>query len=171
MTAAQYAALTQVMGPPTGKEEQTEKQSAQRPVMAVRRKQGYVRNCLDKLRPDSRSEVFRSIRAMFHGSGGLRDTEIDQMIDSLVKDAYFSIDASGKVHYSDEKARGLSVLKEQNCREVKSDANTKEGGVGTKDENTLEDTFSPALLTEGAESNDSIDGEAEVEPFHKVAHG
>ena len=171
MTAAQYAAFTQVMGAPATVDEPGEKKEAPRPVMAVKRKQGYVRNCLSQLRPDTRKEVFRSIRAMFHGSGGIRDTEIDQMIDSLVKDHYFSIDENGDVTYADEKAKALSILQEENRGKVKGDTYAKHGAIGTKNEDTLEDAFSPALLTEGPECDDAINGHHKVDQFEKISQG
>lgn len=170
MTAAQYAALTQVMGPKSGVDESEEKKPANRPVMAVHRKQGYIRNCLNQLRPENRQEVFRSIRSMFHGSGGIRDTEVDQMIDYLIKDGYFRIDAHDRVTYADEKDKVLSILQEENRSQVKGDAETEYSGVGPEDEESLEDAFSPALLAEVAEGDNPIDEDQRVEQLQKFAH-
>lgn len=174
MTAAQYAALTQVMGPKPGTEEPgtdglEKKEEVTRPVMAVRRKQGYVRNCLSQLRPDTRKEVFRSIRAMFHGSGGIRDTEIDQMIDSLIKDQYFSIDANGDVRYADEKAKVPSILEEENRGKIKGHPDAQQAGIGPEDQDSLEDAFCPALLTEVPEGDDTVNGQQQIKQFEQIS--
>jgi hypothetical protein len=99
MTKAQFAALTQVMDPKSEKKEE-QKKKVEAPVMAITRKLAYVRNCLDKLQPKTRTEVERTIRSMFHGTGGIRTQEIEQILQSLIKDKYLAITKDESVQYT-----------------------------------------------------------------------
>jgi hypothetical protein len=99
MTKAQFAALTQVMEPKSEKKKD-KKKVAEAPVMAVSRKLVYVRNCLDKLQPKTRTEVERTIRSMFHGTGGIRAQEIEHLLQRLIKDKYLAITEDESVQYT-----------------------------------------------------------------------
>lgn len=141
MTAAQYAALTQVMAPQQPDSEP--EKPLERPVMALKRKQASVRNCLDKLRPDTRREVARSIKAMFSGNGGIREQEIDLLIESLVKDGYFSFIGGEKVRYAEDKP-DATILGEQNNSPLPSPEPPAENTKNATDEKPAK-----SLLVEG----------------------
>ena len=158
MTAAQFAALTQVI---TADPQPEEKKPASLPVMALKRKQTNVRNCLDQLRPESRQEVIRSIRAMYRGMGGIREEEIIQIMESLVKEGYFSFDADERACYSDN-AKPVSILQKQNSREEKGDTDAQQDSVAPAYQGSLEKTFTPSLLVEVPEGDQPVDGNGKV---------
>lgn len=158
MTAAQFAALTQVI---TADPKPEVKKPAQLPVMALKRKQTNVRNCLEQLRPENRQEVIRSIRAMYRGMGGIREEEIIQIMESLVKEGYLSFDADERACYADE-GKPVSILQKQNGRKEKGDTYAQKESVATADQASLEKTFTPSLLVEVPEGDQPVDGDAEV---------
>jgi hypothetical protein len=165
MTAAQYAALTQVMDNKREAEQELESEQqrnpVERPVMALKRKQVYVRSCFDKLRPETRHEAIRSIRAMFQGSGGIRQSEIEQMIESLLKDKYFSIDEQGRIRYRD-KDTVISILEEESRREKESKAESQQSAVDAIDKDALEEALSPSLLVEVAKCDQPVDRDSQI---------
>jgi hypothetical protein len=104
MTAAQYDALKQVVGPVQLNEVSPQKATSvstvrQPHAMAVRRKLQSVRSCILKLKPKNSEEVFRLIKSVYHQSGGISDTEVTQILSVLEKEKFLGFNEDGTVNY------------------------------------------------------------------------
>ena len=122
MTPAQYDAVVKVFGaersgdaPAENDLDKIPAEAARQEIpvaMAVRRKLEYVRSCLRKLRPGTRTEVIRSIESLFRFSGGIREQEVEQILSQLQKEKYLTLDAEGMVSYKWETTAEGRLIKE-----------------------------------------------------------
>jgi len=62
----------------------------------------YVAERLKKLSPKKKDGVVRSVEAMFQFSGGISSSEIEEVITTLQKQKFFTIDPSGRVNYTED---------------------------------------------------------------------
>jgi hypothetical protein len=90
MTAAHFEALCQLQG-------SSKEQSATPECLADR--VAYVRERIAKLSPKKRDGVVRSILAMFQFTGGIPESQVEEIIGRLVKAKFFTIDERGHVTY------------------------------------------------------------------------
>lgn len=103
MSVSQYDALVQVLGPAQTGESPPEPAPVS-PVrkthaMAVKRKLQSVRSCIVKLKPKNSEEVFRVIKSVYSQSGGISDTEVNQILTVLEKEKFLGFDEDGTVNY------------------------------------------------------------------------
>jgi hypothetical protein len=91
MSAAQFEALAQLQSTP--------KVTPDDSAMSLAERVDFVRERILKLSPKKREGVARSISAMFQFTGGVSESDVDEIIGRLQKEKFFAIDESGRVTY------------------------------------------------------------------------
>ncbi|MGC9452683.1 MAG: hypothetical protein ACP5I4_14690 [Oceanipulchritudo sp.] len=110
MTASQFDALQQF----TGSDGRTEPPvRSEAPAIALKRKLAYVRSCLLKIQPANRDELFRSVKALFHSSGGISDSETNQILHILEKESFIVFGEDGEVRFAREEETPVPALVEE----------------------------------------------------------
>lgn len=106
MTASQFEALSQIP-----KSSQPQPAAA---TMSVAEQVIYARERLAKLTPKKKEGVAHSISAMFQFTGGISETQIQEIITRLEREKFFTIDQTDRVAY--QKANQPSQPKPQKRR-------------------------------------------------------
>ena len=95
MSYAQFNNLTQLMQPldPDNDEPAPVRPQAvaQMPAMVLKKRLESVRRCLSKLRPSSLPDLQRTIRLVCSHTGGVRDSEVQHIINLLQKERYLQV--------------------------------------------------------------------------------
>ena len=91
MTVAQFDALSALQGAPPVHPDVI--------AMPLVERVAFVRERIVKLSPKKKDGVARSIAAMFQFTGGISETEIEEIIGRLQKEKFLTIDESGRVTY------------------------------------------------------------------------
>jgi hypothetical protein len=92
MTAAQFDVLSR-----------RQKASPTEPTaetMSLADRVTYVRDRIVKLKPKKREGVAHSISAMFQFTGGIAETDIEEIIARLQRENHLIVDEAGRVTYS-----------------------------------------------------------------------
>jgi len=97
MTAAQFDALVQAQTQKTSAAVAAQDGAAK---MSLAQKAAFVRERLPKLKPKKKDGVVHSIAAMFQFSGGIAESETQDIIARLQKEKFLVIDKAGKVTYA-----------------------------------------------------------------------
>ena len=98
MNLAQFEALSQFMDPKPAPADKTEKQEVK--AMAVKRKLDNIRNCVRKLKPESRESLVSLIKNAHSFSGAYAEKELDHLIEILARETHFEIKADGSLEYA-----------------------------------------------------------------------
>ncbi|NDV62965.1 hypothetical protein G0Q06_10920 [Puniceicoccales bacterium CK1056] len=101
MDLAQFEALKQFMDPKPAPAEKMEKQEVK--AMAVKRKLDNIRNCVRKLKPESRESLVLLIKNAHSFSGAYAEKELDHLIEILAREKHFEIKEDGRLEYGHHK--------------------------------------------------------------------